>query len=421
MGRAAKTVFIFILLPLLFGCAKRPVRGSASLPDFEVSVPRITGHVNALAELPGGRIAGFENEQKAALYIEEYFKAIGVTIRSQHFPITAFKSGGSSVGIFDGNGEAEELTSKPFMFSISTEEGPVGADLVFCGLGKPQDFPAEARGAVALIQRGEIYFSQKALNAENAGAIGVIIFNIGDDIAIGTLVEPLNIPVVGIRGDSGRVLVERLEKGETLRAEITSDTQMKPAQSVNLIAEIDGRKKSDSCLVIGAHIDSVDTPGANDNATGVAALLEIAANLVLYQPIFNVRLVFFGAEEIGLHGSRYYVSRMTADDREGCIAMINLDTIGSGGNLGLYFSSMNPSKELVDYFSTLVSETDLVSFSDSIESADHAEFAAVGIESIFLMSVPADQIHTEKDTIDRVDMERVADITRLCLEAIYGF
>lgn len=84
----------------------------------------------------------------------------------------------------------------------------VAGQFVFCNLGKPGEFPASVVGKIALIQRGELNFSEKAKNAKAAGAIGVIIFNNVDGPFNGTLgEEPFAWPVsVGISLDEGLAL-----------------------------------------------------------------------------------------------------------------------------------------------------------------------------------------------------------------------
>jgi subtilisin family serine protease len=97
---------------------------------------------------------------------------------------------------------------------ITGEEG-ITAEAYDCGLGYPEDFPPEASGHIALIQRGEIYFSEKAANAKNAGALAAIIYNnrVDDlddnfDANGGTLGEPGDwIPVVSIPQTDGEAIV----------------------------------------------------------------------------------------------------------------------------------------------------------------------------------------------------------------------
>lgn len=80
--------------------------------------------------------------------------------------------------------------------------------------------------------------------------------------------------------------------------------------SANVIAVKEGL--SQKTIIVGAHYDSVpDAKGAGDNASGVAVMLETAKMLKDVETAYNIYFVAFGAEEVGLIGSRYYVKQMT--------------------------------------------------------------------------------------------------------------
>lgn len=94
-------------------------------------------------------------------------------------------------------------------------------DLVDCKLGKPGDCPAEARGKIAVISRGEIPFVDKVKVAEAAGAVGVIIFNNTAGTIAGTLGDyKVGFPVVTIEQSYGQEIVAALTEGRASAAEI---------------------------------------------------------------------------------------------------------------------------------------------------------------------------------------------------------
>jgi hypothetical protein len=101
----------------------------------------------------------------------------------------------------------------------------------------------------------------------------------------------------------------------------------------NVVAEMRGETDPEEVVIIGAHYDSisgepeVQAPGADDNASGVAAVME-AARILAGQPLdFTVRFIAFSAEEWGLYGSRYHSAGARAAS-ERIIGVINLDMIG---------------------------------------------------------------------------------------------
>jgi Zn-dependent M28 family amino/carboxypeptidase len=115
---------------------------------------------------------------------------------------------------------------------------------------------------------------------------------------------------------------------------VESQTYRLQGRSVrNIVAEIRGRKRPEEIIVIGAHYDSVfGSPGANDNATGVAVLIELARTLCSDRPRRTLRLVAFVNEEppffkTGDMGSRVY-ARQAKQQGEQIVAMVSLETLG---------------------------------------------------------------------------------------------
>jgi alkaline phosphatase isozyme conversion protein len=99
--------------------------------------------------------------------------------------------------------------------------------------------------------------------------------------------------------------------------------------SQNIIAVKPGDSSKE--IIIGAHYDSGDESlGADDNASGVAVMLEVAGLIANKQTPYTIRFVAFGSEENDLDGSYYFAARMDGEDVANTIAMINLDTLAAG-------------------------------------------------------------------------------------------
>jgi hypothetical protein len=111
-------------------------------------------------------------------------------------------------------------------------------------------------------------------------------------------------------------------------ARLTWDTDVfSPGDSGNLVAHIPGVDSS-KAVIIGAHIDSPNNPGAMDNGSGSAILLEVARVLdaAQFQPATDLYLVWFGSEELGLYGSYHFVStHQELLDRT--LAMLQIDCL----------------------------------------------------------------------------------------------
>lgn len=106
-------------------------------------------------------------------------------------------------------------------------------------------------------------------------------------------------------------------------------------KSENIIVEKKGT--GSKVLIIGAHYDSVDIgDGADDNASSIGVLLELAERLKAVETSCTIRFIAFGAEEDGLIGSTYYVSSLKDSELKNIANMINLDTLMSGNKLYVY-------------------------------------------------------------------------------------
>jgi hypothetical protein len=116
--------------------------------------------------------------------------------------------------------------------------------------------------------------------------------------------------------------------------------------SKNIIVDIKG--KAEKTLIIAAHYDSTGEKegslGATDNASSIAALLALSHNLRNQDLALNIRLIAFGAEEIGLLGSAAYVKNLSTEELSTIVGMINLDTIVGGDNLYIHSAHTVPYK-----------------------------------------------------------------------------
>jgi len=98
--------------------------------------------------------------------------------------------------------------------------------------------------------------------------------------------------------------------------------------SQNIILTIPGQ--SDDFIVVGAHYDTYLSAGASDNASGVGLLLESAYRMRYADNYHTIVYVFFGAEEVGLLGARYYYDSLTQQERDHIVMMINADGVIDG-------------------------------------------------------------------------------------------
>ncbi|MGD6942415.1 M20/M25/M40 family metallo-hydrolase [Cytobacillus gottheilii] len=158
--------------------------------------------------------------------------------------------------------------------------------------------------------------------------------------------------------------------------------------SANVIGFKQG--KSSKEIIVGAHYDAVSAgKGIDDNASGVGVLLEAAKALKDIETPYSIRFVSFGAEEVGLQGSKYYANQMDESEISNTVGMINLDSLAAGDHMYVY-GGAGEAGFIRDLALEIVDEKDLNIGTNPGENpaypagttgdwSDHAPFKNLGI------------------------------------------
>lgn len=318
-----------------------------------VTLEGIQAHLaelQAIADANGGnRASGRPGYDASGAYVTQTLEAAGYDVTRQDFEFVSFAELAPATLTVDGAAvdagrfatmeySGSGTGTGPLSSALGNVEPPTPEPSSAAGCD-PADF-AGAAGTVVLVQRGTCDFGVKAQNAADAGAVGVLIYNEGQEgrteLLTGTLGERpgFPIPVVGTTYDLGAELLGRLAAGETPTVSLTTSTAFPVTETFNLLAERpEGR--ADRTVVVGAHLDSVaEGPGINDNGSGTAALLEIAEELAARAdagdaPTNRVRFAFWGAEESGLIGATRYVASLDERQLRDIALNLNFDMLGS--------------------------------------------------------------------------------------------
>jgi aminopeptidase YwaD len=336
----------------------------------------------------------------------------------QTFPVQTYVDRGSRVEVVSGTG-SESLEADTLGYSIA---GDVQAPLIAAGLGQASDFEGlDARDKVVLVKRGTLRFSEKVANAAAAGAKAVIVYNESPGRVQGSLVQPEALPAVTVSAESGQRLLDLLTGGSpTLHVVVDAATEQR--NGTNVLAELPGDRAAAGTVIFGGHLDSVAAgPGANDNGSGSAVVLELARELAqrpLGQRPLNVRFALFGAEELGLFGSRAYVDALSDADRQSILAMVNLDMVGVGD-----LWHFGGTEDLVQR--ALGTANDLGARSAPMRgslagASDHASFLAAGIPAVFLYRAEDPNYHTANDRPEFVDPVALGQAGTIALSILDG-
>jgi len=198
-------------------------------------------------------------------------------------------------------------------------------------------------------------------------------------------------------------------------------TVIEPGTSANVIADPPGFDATRPHAVIGAHLDTVGVaPGAEDNASGIGVVLELARMLAEWPADVPVRLVAFGAEEPrgpgdSMHhfGSQQLVRNLSEAVREAVIGMVSLDRVGvraSGVPVG--WGGRGPL-QVVDALLELADDADIPAAQGDNRSSDHWSFEKAGIAAARLGSVPYTAYHSARDVPGVIDPDQVVRAGRL--------
>ncbi|MEN8225370.1 MAG: M20/M25/M40 family metallo-hydrolase [Bacteroidota bacterium] len=207
----------------------------------------------------------------------------------------------------------------------------------------------------------------------------------------------------------------------------TSEVVHQKVQTANVVARIYGNDPAfeDEIVVIGGHFDHLgmggpgsgsrepDTEavhnGADDNASGVAGIIEMAEKIAANKHELKRTLVVvaFGAEEMGLIGSKYFVENPVID-MEKVVAMFNFDMIGRlSEERSIAVGGTGTSLETEDLLNTYLDKFDMKgSFSkEGFGPSDHASFYAEDIPVFFISTGAHQDYHTPQDDIEFINFE----------------
>jgi hypothetical protein len=205
------------------------------------------------------------------------------------------------------------------------------------------------------------------------------------------------------------------------------------ATSQNVIATLSPEGVEDPEIIyVGGHYDSVPgSPGANDNASGTSTVLELARIFQDVDTDKELRFVSFGAEEIGLVGSRYYVDQLSDDEIDRSVAYYNLDMVGTIYEPAsqLYINPVDGDPENLVWQSSAAAADRLGVDEDKIflnpfGRSDHVPFHNAGIDAaLFIWMEPGTEglepwYHTPQDTFDKVSPEKVQFVGDLIHSAV---
>ncbi len=423
-----------------------------------------------------GRLTGTEGHRKAALWMAEEARKAGLAPPSgfpgylQPFPVTAAGIESAFLELLPAGGDAAGapqplVLGKDYMPMLSSATGEVTAEVIFAGFGITapdqgrDDYAGlDVRGKIVMVLRGEPRTGEwkdyhttlaRTRNAAERGAAAFLlvdspVLSANEKIARG-IPEAMVSEVVAdalldsspkVKTDEIRRVMERggtasFPTGRTLHFAVRARPP-RDGQGVNVVALLPGSDRSlaGEYVAVGAHLDHIGdwpalNPGADDNASGSAALLEAAraAAAVRPRPRRTIAFVWFGGEELGLLGADWFARHPPAGLAR-CVAVLNMDMVGAG--TGLYVAGGQNFPEIQ---AALEAARDAVAPGAVLKPgrlsgearADHAPFFDLGVHAVSLFGSGGSHhgYHTPEDTVWWVTPKTIEAAGRIALGAAW--
>jgi len=424
------------------------------------AVERIKKDVYVLADdAMQGREAGTPSELQAALYISTRFmqnklKPMG---SQKYFKPFEFQS-----EIKLGENNVLTLNSKtlklyadfyPLSYSSSSE---VKGKLVKAGFGiiAPElnyndykDIEDEIKGNIAVIEisspdgihphsKYSAYhdLSKRIEIAKKMGAIAVIFINSDKKIdepgeKLSNKITSYDIPVIFAKGLAYKIIMDATEVQASIKTEIIREERV----GWNVIGFIDNKAKY--TVIIGAHYDHIGWGeenstytgekaihnGADDNASGVAVMIEIANRLRKNKKAKNNNYLFiaFSGEEKGLLGSSNFVKNPSID-LNSVNYMINLDMVGRLNPIEklLYINAVGTSPLWKDILNNVQTSIKIKTSEPGIGPSDHTSFYLQNIPVLHFFTGLHSDYHKPSDDADKINYEGAAEISDYIIKLI---
>lgn len=370
----------------------------------------ITGHLSALAEIGrknSNRAAGTTGYAESIAYAEGALPSIFIqqkqsfsykTRKALQAALTLTTPAGKTMTLPPGSWSSRQPRSISFKGSLRLASAPIspypssGPGPFRLGPGngcQNEHYPKErasSRYALVVAEGGCSAAAKQALAAKQGVALlitlgsshrgGCLGHHHGGQGQLSSKAGSGHIPELLVDPAAWRTLNQA---PTALAVELSYQSQA--VSTENLIARYSPAGTSGKTIIIGGHLDSVTAgSGINDNGSGVAVLLALAAAINKDRPSLahDLTLAFWGGEEDGLKGSAHFVNGLSATDKAKIAGYLNLDMVGSP-NFGrfLYGSSGQTQKALGGYYQ----QNDL-STREIIVGArsDHYHFQQAGID-----------------------------------------
>ncbi len=445
-----------------------------------VQAEMLAKHVDFLAsDARSGRAPGTSGDEQTQEYIEQTMRAYGLepgfgTVYRQAFEVVDGVRL-SDDGVSELSTAAGPVPHTLLPFAEGTQaKGVTEAPLVFVGYGITEqgggagdyagiEEAVEGRIVVALaggpsgdphLPPGATRPQNKMIAARDRGAVGFVLWDPTSAAPYPNhgRADSLELPAVFVSSEGNAAILRAfgikgpatvtpegpgIDKGAKSKApaRIRSDVERVVHGTANVAGLLVGNGTSSKMVIVGAHHDHLGMGtssslapgevavhnGADDNASGVAGLLELCgaiAALPAAQRPYDVLCVTFGAEEMGLLGSRHFVETLDDVRRESMVAMVNFDMIGRARDNAVIVAGVGTAPAWATVLAAQTTGLSVSTTPDGQGPSDHAAFYDDGVPVLHFFTGPHEDYHKPSDDADKLDFEGMAAVTNLALGVV---
>lgn len=390
----------------------------------KINADRVYDTIKLLSSKDNARMTGSEGELKAGEYIKKEFEEIGLTVEEQGFPIKTTIVKKEEITVTSSVNK--KLKGETYAFSGSTDEKGISAEIVHLDSATEEDLNKfDVKSKIVLIKMGETFngehFKQVKRAAEK-GAIAIVFYapNLKAPISGNSNISgKAGIPIVRISNEDAADIIKKIENTEKVVMGLNIQVEVKDSTSKNIIGKVKTCDKANAkTVIIGGHYDGVDTPAANDNASGICSVIEIARLLSKEKLNVNLTFIAFGAEEIGLLGSKAYVRNLNSEELLKIVGMVNLDMVGVGNSLSVYTTGINRKSNVADLSMKALEKFSIKGSRSTSNRSDHAPFEEVGIPAAFYLYEGDKFYHTDEDSIEKIDKNNLTNACNVAISVV---
>lgn len=471
-SKIALLMTIIMLTAMLTSCSTRDVEAAKQIEDYiqsqeqqiksyaniEIDMLNPQNAMNIIAEFASdkykGRKTGTAENEKAVQYIADYFKKIGLEspssltnyIQPYSQAVTLLEKA-PKLELVDKDGKILKSYEYPnnFVYRVLSDNpedirlnAPMKVMESFADI-KSNSFENDSVLLFSLKAQGRSQSMElmRAAYPTKASAIIVEMDVKGETSRSRDLkVVPMYSkgwgksykPVIGVDTLTFKELTAAAQENLNIRLECSYSIDEKHKTS-NVVGFIQGNdeKLKDEFIIIGAHMDHVGdnfngtyNPGALDNASGTAAMMEIARIISqnTVKPNKSIIFIAFNGEEYHLLGSEFYAENPVFPLKKA--VMINLDMVGSSYKMPLSVANGDGFvPDLKFEFLDLAKSLGIDANTSNITASDHTNFAMKGVPSVLLINMDdMHGYHSPNDTMEDVDSKRLEEIIKLVLTYI---